>query len=79
MKGRISDLIRFNPPGSWPNHELCHDIIMHALKSLNRDPVVVPRRQFHPNDDGTFTPLSRGLEWNLQARVSMGFEDICIG
>lgn len=63
--------LRYNPPGTWPDADLRHDGIMDTIRAAN------PSCQFwlchfRTNKDGTLTPVSRALEWELATLEAMG-------
>lgn len=63
--------LRFNPPASWPSADLFHESVMQSILTTKLTTSFV-RRNFHINEDGTLTPLSRVYEWQLAAIKASG-------
>jgi len=54
--------VKFNPPNSWPENHIPHDSVMEHILKTDPNDILIPRYHFHPNEDGTLTPLSRACE-----------------
>lgn len=71
--------VRFNPPETWAQNDLRHDMVMSRLESLNLSTHRIAWHHFHPNEDGTLTPLMRAHEWELAAMRAMGRKTFRLG